>query len=1032
MYNFLDENDNGLVAYWHFNEGTGTKVFDESKNINNGVMINGPIYQSGAEMLSGLCILKSPTFLEYIQDTKPIFSWSSVYDDGAGFQKFQLWLDGSLNKDNLLDSSWTITTPLNYGQHTWFVKGFDALGNNQSSYSRTFYIDNKPPNAFNLVTPTDSEIVNLPTPSLSWQATLDSAGGSGLSKYQLWINNTTNRDSIPIGATTASPGNALSQGAYNWFIRAYDAVGNFRQSTQTRTFYVDYEPPAQFTLNSPANADTIKVKRPTFVWHPSADIGSGIVKYELNISGQTAITVSPTDTMKQVPFDLPNGNYNWFVKAFDRANAFTSSNTNALVVYVPTPPLPPQLTYPPNNSQLGDDLTPDLAWNTVANASYFHVQIASDSLFTKNVIENTNVNALNWTPTMLTYGTYYWRVRTYSAQGVWSDYWSEVRKFGTSLAVPILTLPSNNVTNLPTSIELKWNRSINADMFILQVGYDSSFTKLFLSDSTVSDTSKKLDTLFNNTKYYWRVCAKNNAGISGWSDTWNFTTIIAAPAVPTLINPLANSSYNAQPIVFRWNKAERSTNYRLQIATDSSMQALTLNDSLLADTMRTLSGLEMATLYYWRVRASNVGGVSDWSGVWSFKTLGLPTTVNLLEPQNGTVDQPVGITFKWSKAEDQTIITPKKNKGKDFSPNGTLTISNYWFEIVKDTVSLSGIIKDEVVVDTFKTIANLDYLTKYYWRIKSKNQTGWSEFTNWNNFTTRMNIPAIPLLKTPLKSTIVSLKPVLKWGSAIRAENYNLQISIDATFSSFIFNDSTLTDTTKMIDSLDYKAKYYWRVSANNSSGTSGFSDIWDFTTTYKPLNAPTNLTVTASNVSEVILSWVDNSDNEQGFIIQRKTGDSSSAFAFDNIDTVAVNMLSTKDTKVADTTTYTYRVFAFNQDTISDFSNYASVKTISDVEWTNERPTVYNLFQSYPNPFNPSTIIRYSLPFESKLTIKIYNTLGQEVEILKDDILSAGNYEVQFNSSSLPSGVYFYRLSAESLDGKQKYSSIKKMILLK
>ena len=94
--------------------------------------------------------------------------------------------------------------------------------------------------------------------------------------------------------------------------------------------------------------------------------------------------------------------------------------------------------------------------------------------------------------------------------------------------------------------------------------------------------------------------------------------------------------------------------------------------------------------------------------------------------------------------------------------------------------------------------------------------------------------------------------------------------------------------------------------------------------------------------------------------------------------------------------------------------------------------PDHYSLSQNFPNPFNPSTVIRYALPFDSKVLIKIYNVLGQDVKLLKDEIISAGNYEVQFNSSSLSSGVYFYRLSAESVDGKQKYSSIKKMILLK
>ena len=100
--------------------------------------------------------------------------------------------------------------------------------------------------------------------------------------------------------------------------------------------------------------------------------------------------------------------------------------------------------------------------------------------------------------------------------------------------------------------------------------------------------------------------------------------------------------------------------------------------------------------------------------------------------------------------------------------------------------------------------------------------------------------------------------------------------------------------------------------------------------------------------------------------------------------------------------------------------------------ELLSSRPTQFNLYQNFPNPFNPTSMIRYSLPFESKVIIKIYNVLGQDVKLLKDDIVAAGNYEVQFNSSNFPSGVYFYQLTAESLDGKQKYSSIKKMILLK
>jgi len=110
------------------------------------------------------------------------------------------------------------------------------------------------------------------------------------------------------------------------------------------------------------------------------------------------------------------------------------------------------------------------------------------------------------------------------------------------------------------------------------------------------------------------------------------------------------------------------------------------------------------------------------------------------------------------------------------------------------------------------------------------------------------------------------------------------------------------------------------------------------------------------------------------------------------------------------------------------------SVSPLTDLDENiyNDIPRDYFLAQNYPNPFNPTTVIKYALPFNSKVSIKIYNLLGQDVKMLKDEIISAGNYEVKFDASSLPSGVYFYRLSAESVDGKQTFSSIKKMILLK
>ena len=87
---------------------------------------------------------------------------------------------------------------------------------------------------------------------------------------------------------------------------------------------------------------------------------------------------------------------------------------------------------------------------------------------------------------------------------------------------------------------------------------------------------------------------------------------------------------------------------------------------------------------------------------------------------------------------------------------------------------------------------------------------------------------------------------------------------------------------------------------------------------------------------------------------------------------------------------------------------------------------TVYTLAQNYPNPFNPRTTIRYQLPQDGLVTLKIYDILGSEVATLVNEVKTAGKYELNFNAGALTSGVYIYKIQAGGL------CSSKKMILLK
>ncbi len=108
------------------------------------------------------------------------------------------------------------------------------------------------------------------------------------------------------------------------------------------------------------------------------------------------------------------------------------------------------------------------------------------------------------------------------------------------------------------------------------------------------------------------------------------------------------------------------------------------------------------------------------------------------------------------------------------------------------------------------------------------------------------------------------------------------------------------------------------------------------------------------------------------------------------------------------------------NSVTITD----PSVRYINITEFTN--PVNYELAQNYPNPFNPSTTIKFSIPEKARVAVRIFNSLGEEVESLLNRDLDAGAYEYEFDAAGLSSGIYFYQLEAGS------FTQTKKMILMK
>jgi endo-1,4-beta-xylanase len=171
-------------------------------------------------------------------------------------------------------------------------------------------------------------------------------------------------------------------------------------------------------------------------------------------------------------------------------------------------------------------------------------------------------------------------------------------------------------------------------------------------------------------------------------------------------------------------------------------------------------------------------------------------------------------------------------------------------------------------------------------------------------------------------------------------------------------------------------------------------------------------------------LVWYS-SNNAKSYHIQVST---NSDFPSAIVDTTITDTLLTLRPLNANSRYY-WRVSALNNNGTSEYSVTADFTTgekIVDVKELDGIPKEFKLSQNFPNPFNPTTTIKFSLPVKSNVTLSLINTLGQVVKVITSGNFEAGNHEVTLDANRLSSGVYFYKLSTGD------YSDIKKLVLMK
>jgi hypothetical protein len=387
-----------------------------------------------------------------------------------------------------------------------------------------------------------------------------------------------------------------------------------------------------------------------------------------------------------------------------------------------------------------------------------------------------------------------------------------------------------------------------------------------------------------------------------------------------------------------------------------------------------------------------------------------PAVPTLLSPANNAVNQPLTPTLSWSGTGEEYRVQVSTNSG------------------------FTNIIVDQNIMLNTSYQIPAPILTQsmtYYWRVSATSPGGTSSFSSPFSFTTTSaTLPAAPTLITPASGAAsVSVTPSFDWSDVSGATSYRFQLSTSNSFNTTIVDSLNVTQSQFSLPvSLSNSTTYYWRVAAKNTAGTGVYSSIFSFSTVLAPppivtLISPANgalgIPLTPVMSWEIIPATV--TYNLQIATDLNFNNTIYSIMTSSSFHTVAAGTLQLN-------TLYFWRVRASNAGGPGPYSavrNFRST-SVSITSIGGIIPTEFKLYNNYPNPFNPSTTIRFDIPKNADVKIKVFDLTGKMVSELIDFSVPPGAYETSFNASKLASGIYYYRIEAG------EFIDTKKMMLIK
>ncbi|HBQ59001.1 MAG TPA: hypothetical protein DD671_05090, partial [Balneolaceae bacterium] len=316
------------------------------------------------------------------------------------------------------------------------------------------------------------------------------------------------------------------------------------------------------------------------------------------------------------------------------------------------PPSAPTLQAPSDGSA-DTDTTLSLEWAEVTEADEYQVQVSKDQNFSTLWLNQITTQTLQELSTLDFSTTYYWRVRSLNAGGEsnWSSTYSFTTYDGLTEAIDLVE-PADGVEDISIDdITFSWNAATLADGYQWQVSSQSDFSSFVRDSSGISSTSV-ITSLDYGTQYYWRVRGVNAQGNGSWSTTHTFSTQIAPPDTPVPFDPGDGAGQQDTVLTLKWLETARADSFKLQVSEVNDFSTVLIAETV-NDTSNTIHGLEYTSQYYWRVKAFNTTGESNWSTEFSFTTREPDATIpSLNSPANNASDLDTALTLTWSDAEN--------------------------------------------------------------------------------------------------------------------------------------------------------------------------------------------------------------------------------------------------------------------------------------------------------------------------------------------------------------------------------------------